>query len=250
MQELAQRRRLLERPLPKLNVGAATPKMPRLSLPATPTVTATSSECGSPRSSTAAAAVAPALLAGVVAARHDVEAEFARCRSVLDRAYSSVSSQFDDRAADALWEAHEAARREADQLAWEERERERRSSQLASWEEEDRAKWRAEERERQARMTALWDREEAERRRAQMLRWEAAEHKRRAEEEERNLAEKLALGRRRVEEREAEERRQHAQYEWESSASSLRAIETRRCAQFTAQFCAIRRNSAQFGANL
>ena len=122
-------------------------------------------------------------------------------------------------------------------------------------------------------MTALWDREEAERRRAQMLRWEAAEHKRRAEEEERNLAEKLALGRRRVEEREAEERRQHAQYEWESSvsarnsrrailgaqfsdapslsqASSLRAIETRRCAQFTAQFGAIRRNSAQFGAIL
>ena len=234
MQELAQRRRLLERPLPK--IGAATPKMPKLNLgPATPTATATSSECGSPRSSTAAAAVAPALLAGVVAARHDVEAEFARCRGVLDRAYSSVSSQFDDRAADALWEAHEAARREADQLAWEERERERRSSQLASWEEEDRAKWRAEERERQARMTALWDREEAERRRAQMLRWEAAEHKRRAEEEERNLAEKLALGRRRVEEREAEERRQHAQYEWESSVrarNSPRAILT---AQFSAR---------------
>ena len=58
MQELAQRRRLLERPLPKINVGA-TPKMPKLNLgaasPRTPTATATSSECGSPRSSTAAA---------------------------------------------------------------------------------------------------------------------------------------------------------------------------------------------------
>ena len=118
--------------------------MPKLSLPAAPTATATLR--AGPAELGGGGGVAPALLAGVVAARHDVEAEFARCRGVLDRAYSSVSSQFDDRAADALWEAHEAARREADQLAWEERERERRSSQLASWEEEDRAKWRAEER--------------------------------------------------------------------------------------------------------
>ena len=157
MQELAQRRRLLERPLPK--IGAATPKMPKLNLgPSTPTATATSSECGSPRSSTAAAAVAPALLAGVVAARHDVEAEFARCRGVLDRAYSSVTRS--STTARRTRCGRRTGGAQADQLAWEERERERRSSQLASWEEEDRAKWRAEERERQARMTALWDREE------------------------------------------------------------------------------------------
>jgi hypothetical protein len=125
----------------------------------------------------------------VLQARSDVEAEFSRCRDLLERAYSSAGlvgagagRVSGDDACGALldgasldsellrrdeeWWIEEEARRLREVAAWEGEERVRRARQLAEWEEEEWRRWEADEALRRRRVAALWDAEEAELRRS------------------------------------------------------------------------------------
>ena len=105
-----------------------------------------------------------------------MEAEFLRCRDVIDQAYTTVLGGDDSEG----WWMQERARREMDVKAWEEREMIRRAQQLKDWEMEDRRRLEAEEHERRQRLVELWDSEEAEFRRTAQLRFEAEEMRQRS----------------------------------------------------------------------
>ena len=137
-------------------------------------------------------------LRDVESAKADVEVEFDRMRSLVDRAYASVSPERTPRSVpppeapvEPSLDTSELIEREAQQRWWEEHEIGRRAKVLEAFEAEEREAWEAEELERQARLRELWDAEEAELRRAATLRWEAEEARRRAAEEEERATRQL-----------------------------------------------------------
>lgn len=156
-------------------------------------------------------------LRDVESAKADVEVEFDRMRSLVDRAYASVSPERTPRSVrtpevpvEPSLDAAELIEREAQQRRWEEQEIGRRAKVLEAFEAEEREAWEAEELERQARLKELWDAEEAELRRAATLRWEAEEARRRAVEEEERATRQLQAALARQQQAQEEEKRQAA----------------------------------------
>lgn len=186
-----------------------------------------------------------AQLEEVLQARSEVEAEFERCRDLLDHAYSSTGVwagaavsggalldgaplDVEVLRRDEEWWIEEEARRAREVAVWEDCERERRARQLAAWETEERRRWEAEEADRRRRLNAVWDTEEARLRQAAELRWQAEEHARAA-------AEADAEVRRRVQAEELETRRGQERAAWEARERSRRKVEAQRWATATQQ---------------
>ena len=167
-------------------------------------------------------------LEDVEKAKADVDLELHRCRSLLDRACSTVGAN--EASASSMiamsghstsahreHEASELIERELEQQRWEEQELSRRASVLSVFEAEERLAWEHEERQRQAQLQTLWDAEEAELRRAAALRWEAEEARRVAAEEEARATQQLRAALERQREAQEEARRQAERVSWEGA---------------------------------
>ena len=169
-------------------------------------------------------------LQDVEKAKADVDLELHRCRSLLDRANSSVGASEASAASTSAMrmsahrerDASELLERELEQQRWEEQELSRRASMRQVFEAEERQAWEAEEQQRQAQLQALWDAEEAELRRAAALRWEAEEARRLAAEEEARATQLLEVALSRQRETQEEARRQAERVSWEAAEQRRR----------------------------
>lgn len=169
-------------------------------------------------------------LQDVEKAKADVDLELHRCRSLLDRANSSVGASEASAASTSAIsmsarrerDASELLERELEQQRWEEQELSRRASMRQVFEAEERKAWEAEEQQRQAQLQALWDAEEAELRRAAALRWEAEHARRVAAEEEARATQLLEVALSRQREAQEDARRQAERVSWEAAEQRRR----------------------------